>query len=74
MLQDRLRLFRGEVGISQEEASRVLGVSYSTYKNWERGVNAPSMDMVQPLCKLFSITPMQLLGWNNDTQTTKVKL
>lgn len=74
LLHERLRQYRGEVGLTQEEVAVSLGVSYSTYKNYERGTYSPAMELTLPLCKLFSITPLQLLGWNQDTQTTKVKI
>jgi DNA-binding transcriptional regulator YiaG len=38
MTKDELRAAREEMGLSQEQAARALGVSLSGYKKWELGI------------------------------------
>lgn len=51
----RLKRVRSEeLGIKQAEAADRIGVSESTYRNWESGRNTPSMDLDEVLEKMRS--------------------
>jgi len=41
MLAEKIKRIRVELGISQEELARHLGVSYRTILRWEKGENEP---------------------------------
>jgi transcriptional regulator with XRE-family HTH domain len=55
-LLDFLRVRREEVGLSQEEASRRMGVSSLThYGHFERGTRAVQMEYIQPLAEMLQV-------------------
>ena len=75
MLQhERIKYYRKQAGLSIKTTADALGVSESCYKYWERGIYSPDLIDAPIFCELFNINPMQLLGWDNDTQIVKVKI
>lgn len=57
----RLRLYRNRAKVSAQAAANAVGVSVSTYRDWENG----RMIMGEPyieLAKLFGISVADLLG------------
>lgn len=75
MLQhERIRYYRKQAGLTIKTTADALGVSESIYKYWERGKFSPRCSYVPLFCELFNINPLQLFGWDNDTQNTKVKI
>ena len=65
-LQDKLRCFRIENGISQLEAAEKLEVSRQTVYRWETGTSLPSMDNLMRLSKLYNV-PLNV--WTDDDWT-----
>lgn len=54
---ERLAEARTEMGIGSSEASRRMGVSPSTYYNWEHGISKPqNMEMRNKLADVFGVT------------------
>lgn len=49
---DRLKNIRGQLGKSQKEMAALLGISYRTYENYEKGLNSPNWDVCESLVKL----------------------
>lgn len=57
----QLEALRKKNGYSQEELSRIIGVSRNTIKNWEDGRTEPSVSIALKLANLFQISIEQLL-------------
>lgn len=53
----RLRQFRGERNLTQEQVAGALGVSKRTYVAWEAGTSSPSVNVVAMMAAAFDITP-----------------
>lgn len=51
-----LRAARVNCGLTQTEASRMLGVSISTLKNWETGKTFPKQPQIEIMCNIYGIT------------------
>lgn len=51
-----LRLLRQEKGITQEQLSKILGVTNRSVSRWENGVNMPDFDLVMEITKYFDIS------------------
>ena len=49
---DRLKKIRGSLVKSQKEMAALLGISYRTYENYEKGLNDPSWTACEALAKL----------------------
>ncbi len=60
-LGQKLLDLRKSKHLSQEEASEKLSVSRQTISKWETDQSTPDFDKIVPLCKLYGITPNELL-------------
>ena len=55
-----LEAARVNVGLSQKEAAKALGVSNKTLSNWENGQTFPAVDKIEKMCALYRV-PYDLL-------------
>jgi len=51
-----LKAMRVNKGLTQEESATALGVTKKTISYWESGRTKPSIEMVEPICKLYECT------------------
>lgn len=58
---DRLRALRQDLGMSQEEVAKKIGVSRPAYVNYEQGKSRP-VRKLQELAALFNVTTDYILG------------
>ncbi len=61
-MNKRLVSLRKEKGLSREELSIKLGVSYSTIAKYESGSREPDIEMIDKIANLFEVTTDYLLG------------
>lgn len=61
VIGDRLRALRQDLGLSQEEVAKKIGVSRPAYVNYERGKSRP-VRKLQELAALFNTTTDYILG------------
>lgn len=57
----KIKAFRKEAGLTQQELGEKIGVSYQTICMWERGITHPRYGKLVELCKLFGCTIGELL-------------
>lgn len=57
-----LRLMRG---FTQQDVSNRLGKSVNAVSNWELGNTSPPVDDLIEICKMFDVTPNQMMGWDD---------
>ena len=57
----RIRKYRKEVGLTQEQLAEEIGVTKSRVSNWEQGINRPDADILAALCKALKVSPSILL-------------
>ena len=55
MVKITLKSARINVGMSRQEVADVVGVSYSTIKNWELGISFPNQPQIDKLCNLYKV-------------------
>ena len=60
--------------LTQEDAARLVGVSLSTYRNWEQGRNLPDVKSAMKLADEFGVTIDHLLGKTNPERATSRQL
>ena len=58
---DRLRALRQDLGLSQEEVAKKIGISRPAYVNYENGKSRP-VRKLQELASLFGVTTDYILG------------
>ena len=62
----KLYHIRKKTGLSQEEAAWQAGLSSRTYADIERGEVNARIDSIIKICKVFHITPNDIMTDNND--------
>ena len=55
MVKITLKAARVNVGLSQKEAARKIGVSNKTLWNWEAGTSYPPANKIADICALYGI-------------------
>ncbi|MBQ4590626.1 MAG: helix-turn-helix transcriptional regulator [Clostridia bacterium] len=61
-LAENLRKLRLEKGLTQEQLSEKMGVSYQAVSRWETGATYPDIEMLPALADLFDISLEKLMG------------
>lgn len=57
-----LRIMRG---YTQQEVADKLHKTTNAVSNWELGNTSPPVDDLVELCKMYNVTPSQILGWDD---------
>lgn len=67
----RLRRARKAANLSQQEVAEILNknqrfksVSQRTVSHWERDKAIPKIDIFVQICKIYGVTPNELLGFD----------
>ncbi|MBQ3842738.1 MAG: helix-turn-helix transcriptional regulator [Ruminiclostridium sp.] len=63
-LYERIKNLRAQVGLSQSELAKRLGVTKSAVNSWESGTNSPSLNYIIKMSQIFSVSTDYLLGVN----------
>ena len=50
-----LKAARKNVGLTQIDAAKVLGIAPSTLRNWENGITYPGQPEIEKLCALYNL-------------------
>ena len=67
-ISNRIRAYRMERNMSQEELGDKLGISFQQIQKYEKGVNRLSVGRMVEICKVLQMTPHELIGWEKSTQ------
>lgn len=60
-IQNRLKLHRRRVGLSQKQVAKLLGLNdTSPLSRWENGLMYPSIVRVFQLCRIYKTIPQEL--------------
>ncbi|MBQ7865220.1 MAG: helix-turn-helix transcriptional regulator, partial [Clostridia bacterium] len=66
-LGSNIRLLRQRKGLTQEQVSAHLGVSYQAVSKWETGANTPDIALLPALAELFEVTIDALFSLDEGT-------
>lgn len=58
----RIKELRESKGISMKEAARLLGMPYTTYVNYEKGLREPTSEMLIQIADFFNVSIDFLVG------------
>lgn len=72
MFGDKLKFYREEMNMSQEELGKEINVTRATISNWETGKSFPDGDKLLELSKLFGISTDVLLGEKIDEDELEI--
>ncbi|MDF2540967.1 MAG: transcriptional regulator, family [Herbinix sp.] len=59
---ERLMKVRKELGITQEDLARKIGVTPQAISKWERGISFPDIDLLSHICELLGYSADYFLG------------
>ena len=57
----RIRLYRKQSGLTQEQLADKINVTKSRVSNWEQGINRPDADILADICRALNVPPSNLL-------------
>ena len=60
-----MRAARTNAGLTQEEASKQLGISEVTLRNWESGRSAPRASKIPDICRAYKCSVENLIFFEN---------
>lgn len=59
----KLRQYREDRKMTQQDLAKAIGKSFRTVQAWEREESFPNAEMVWKLCEVFDTDPNDFLGW-----------
>ena len=59
-----IRMLRTMRGFTQQDVASKIGKTTNAISNWELGNTSPPVDDMVEMCKLFKVTPNQIMGWD----------
>lgn len=68
MLQENIKNFRKERGLTQEELAIRVNVVRQTVSKWEKGQSVPDADLLQKIAEVLEISVSQLLGEEKEME------
>lgn len=63
----RIRLYRKQSGLTQEQLASKINVTKSRVSNWEQGINRPDADILADICRALNVSPIDLLDVHLST-------
>lgn len=55
MLQITIKSARVNMGLTQEDVAKAVGVTKKTVGSWESGKTLPKLEKIEPLCNLLGV-------------------
>lgn len=71
MLQENIKTFRKERGLTQEELAIRLNVVRQTVSKWEKGLSVPDADLLQQISEILEVPVSQLLGEEKEMKENR---
>ena len=68
MLQENIKAFRKDRGLTQEELAIRVNVVRQTISKWEKGLSVPDADMLQKIAEVLEVSVSQLLGREEEPE------
>jgi len=76
MLNEKIKQYRKEKGLSQEELAIKLNVVRQTVSKWEKGLSVPDADMLIQIAECLEVPVSTLLGApeENEAMSSELKI
>ena len=71
MVADKIKFLREQLGFTQSNLAKKLGITRSSVNAWEMGISVPSTQYVVELAGIFKVSTDYLLGVQ-DTASVSV--
>jgi len=70
---DRIKYLRQHKGYTQNDLGKMLYVSGQSVSKWEKGESSPGIDTINEICKIFNISPNELLNYQTEKVITNTE-
>ena len=70
----QLKRFRLNAKMTQQELAVLLNVSQNAIFNWENGKREPNFEMVEKIATVLNVSPVQIMGWDEEYQKLGIEL
>ena len=70
MVADKIKFLREQLGLTQSDLAKKLGITRSTVNAWEMGISVPSTQYVVELAGIFKVSTDYLLGVQNTASVS----
>lgn len=70
---DRLGYVRGQLGLSQKEVGKILGLPWRRYQTWEVGTRSLSYENLMKFCRAFGVRPEWVMEGEEPIRSFVVK-
>ena len=67
LIIERIKMCRQDLGITQQEAAKLIGVSQPAYQRYEAGLRNPSIQVAKEIAAAFNTSVDYLIGESDDT-------
>lgn len=67
---ERIKDLRQRAGYTQNDLGKLLFLSGQSISKWENGESTPCIENIDQLCKVFRITPNELLDYKEEKNVT----
>jgi transcriptional regulator with XRE-family HTH domain len=71
---ERLKQTRESVGWSKTKLAQHIGVSLSTYANWEYGIAEPDIETIKAICRALGVSADTLLNLTVKPKVEEIDL
>lgn len=68
---DKIKLLRKLKGVTQEELSEVLHISFQAISKWENGLAQPDISIIPAIANYFGVTIDELFGFRLNSLSSK---
>lgn len=66
-LGNRIRKYRKERNLTQEQLAEKINATKGRVSNWEQGINRPDADVLADICRALNVSPSELLNVRLDS-------
>ena len=70
MVADKIKFLREQIGLTQSDLAKRLGITRSSVNAWEMGLSTPTTQYIVALSKLFHVSADYILGIKPDLSIT----
>ncbi|MBQ8185791.1 MAG: helix-turn-helix transcriptional regulator, partial [Clostridia bacterium] len=71
---ERLKKYRRECDMTQEELAQKIGISHQSMSKWERGDGLPDVTLLPRIAGCFGVSIDALLGYDEITKEEDFKI
>ena len=70
LIGNRLKLLRKQMGLSQSDLGKLIGIGKSSISCYEKEIRNPNLDVILELTRIFGVSTDYLLGTDNLIKKT----